>query len=315
LSCTGAGDISAPGYHPSFTSRNLFEELSLLTNMCNKQATQELNFESECRTVCERSLLEDACGKCAEDEIDFADKFNNKIIATPQGYVFCDAFTLVRKNTEFLGSLFYSDVEHSKLGDIVIPEVKIIFPSRNSHGVVRKFTSNITSISNGNRLVLGGDIKKNPTRRIRFLEKNITGDLEQFYEGRDGDSQQMVNGKTNFTAKEIQNIILTTDGAAIFAQTLKEHHDFVEENIKIEVLEPVKSLSFKLAMGKNLPAAVSKLLTVRNGLSSFSYSIGADGFAIGLNFSDRPPTLPELETTMRDMGPAFSNPNSIQSLH
>ena len=74
----------------------------------------------------------------------------------------------------FGGKLFYSDLEHSNDGEQVIPEVKIIYPSRNAHGVVRKFTSNITSISNGNRLVLGGEIKKNPTRRIRFLEKNIT---------------------------------------------------------------------------------------------------------------------------------------------
>ena len=67
-------------------------------------------------------------------------------------------------------------------------------------------------------------------------------------------------------------------------------------------------------MGKKLPAAVSKLLSVRNGLVAFSYSIGADGFTIGLNFSDRPPTLPELGVAMRDMGPAFSNPTSTQSL-
>lgn len=313
LSCTGAGDISAPGYHRNYMTRNLFEELSLLTSMCDKQAVQESKFEEECRTICERSLLEDACGKCAEDEIDFTDKFNNKIISTPQGYVFCDAFTLIRKNTMFGGKLFYSDLEHSNDGEQVIPEVKIIYPSRNAHGVVRKFTSNITSISNGNRLVLGGEIKKNPTRRIRFLEKNITGDLEQFHEGREG--QQMVNGKTNFTPEQIRNIILTTDGSKIFARTLREYHDFLEENIKIEVLEPVKNLSFKLAMGKKLPAAVSNLLTVRNGLGSFSYSIGANGFTIGLNFNDRPPTLPELEVTMRDLGPAFSNPTSTQSLH
>ena len=176
-------------------------------------------------------------------------------------------------------------------------------------------TDNISSISNGNRLVLGGQIGKNSTRRIRFLEKNVTGDLEQYYEGRDADSQQMLNGKTPFTAEQIRLLLLSTDGDPIRTKTLKEYHDFLEENIKIEVLEPVKNLSFKLAMGKNLPPAVSKLLTVRNGLSSFSYSIGSGGFTIGLNFSDRPPTLPELGVSMKDMGPAFSNPNSTQSLH
>jgi len=315
-SCTGAGDINAPGYNRNYTSRNLHEELSLLTNMCEKKAAQELKFEEECKTICERSLLEDACGKCAEDEIDFENKFNNKIVSTPQGYVFCDAFTLIRKNLPINGERwFYSDEEHDARGLNLLSSLKVIYPSRNSHGVVRKFISNISSISSGNRLVLGGQIGKNSTRRIRFLEKNVTGDLEQYYEGRDADSQQMLNGKTPFTAEQIRLLLLSTDGDPIRTKTLKEYHDFLEENIKIEVLEPVKNLSFKLAMGKNLPPAVSKLLTVRNGLSSFSYSIGSGGFTIGLNFSDRPPTLPELGVSMKDMGPAFSNPSSTQSLH
>ena len=52
--------------------------------------------------------------------------------------------------------------------------MQVIFPSRNAHGATRTFSSNIASISKGNKLVIGGDkLRKNPARRLKFLEKNI----------------------------------------------------------------------------------------------------------------------------------------------
>ena len=107
---------------------------------------------------------------------------------------------------------------------------------------------------------------------------------------------------------------LTTDGDPIRATYLKDYHDFLEENLNIEVLEPVKTLSFKLVMGKKLPEKLTRLLNVRNGLNSLSYSLDANGFSMDINFSNKPPVLPELAVTMRNLGPAMTNNNSIQSL-
>jgi hypothetical protein len=80
----------------------------------------------------------------------------------------------------------------------------------------------------------------------------------------------------------------------------------LEENLNLEVLDPQRTLSFKLVMGKSLPTEVSNLLNVRNGLDSLSYSLGADGFSLDLNFNNKPPALKDLGVAMRDMGPTVS---------
>ena len=80
------------------------------------------------------------------------------------------------------------------------------------------------------------------------------------------------------------------------------------------MLEPVKTLSFKLVMGQTLPSSVAGTLNVKNGLNSLSYSLDTNGFSMDVNFSSKPPVLPELAVMMRDLGPAMTNNNSIQSL-
>jgi hypothetical protein len=109
-------------------------------------------------------------------------------------------------------------------------------------------------------------------------------------------------------------LFLSTDGDPIRAKTLQEYHDFLEENLNMEVLDPLKTLSFKLVMGKSLPSEVSSLLNVRNGLDSLSYSLGADGFSLDLNFTNKPPVLMELGIGMGDMGPMFGSGSSIASM-
>ena len=156
-------------------------------------------------------------------------------------------------------------------------------------------------------MVIGGDkLRKNPARRLKFLEKNITSDLEQFYEGQASGTSQIVNGVTPWDADKVRALFLSTDGDPLRAKTLREYHDFLEENLNLEVLDPQRTLSFKLVMGKSLPTEVSDLLNVRNGLDSLSYSLGADGFSLDLNFNNKPPTLKNLEVAMRDMGPTAS---------
>ena len=324
VDCTGAiSDVTATGYHSKFVTRNLMEELSLLAKLCDRDKMEESRSEEECRTKCDRTLLEDACGKCAEDEVDFPDKFTNTIVASKEGYVFSDSFTLLRKNTPLRGpsqALFYSDDEFdgwtkgiaNKLGT-----VKIIFPSRNAHGTIRAFSSKKTSISQGAKLVLGGKLEKNPARRLKFLEQNITSDLEQFYEGRADGTQHIIDGKTPWTPEQIRILSLvpgSDPSNPIRAAYLKDYHDFLEENLNIQVLEPVKTLSFKLVMGQKIPGSVRDILNVRNGLNSLSYSLDANGFSMDANFSNKPPVLPELAVTMRNLGPAMTNNNSLQSL-
>ena len=328
VDCTGAvDDFKAPGYHPDFVTRNLFEELQLMEKLCRRDRDVETKLEAECKTICERTLLQDACGKCAQDEIDFPDRFTKTLLSTKEGYVFCDSFTLKRKNIAKPYSVqgestaktyFYSDVEHGGTttpeqgegADAIVNrlgEVQVIFPSRNAHGATRTFSSNIASISKGNKLVIGGDkLRKNPARRLKFLEKNITSDLEQFYEGQASGTSQIVNGVTPWDADKVRALFLSTDGDPIRAKTLREYHDFLEENLNLEVLDPQRTLSFKLVMGKSLPTEVSDLLNVRNGLDSLSYSLGADGFSLDLNFNNKPPALKDLGVAMRDMGPTVS---------
>jgi hypothetical protein len=291
---------------------------------------EEDKSEAECRTKCDRSLLEDACGKCAEDEVDFPDKFTNTLVATREGYIFCDSFNLIRKNKRWDGhrgtgtplltqDYFYSDDEFNGSNPLIadkLKAVKIIFPSRNAHGTIRTFTSKKTSISQGAKLVLGGKLKKNPARRLKFLEQNITSDLEQFYEGRADGTQRIIDGKTPWTPEQIRILSLTSGSGSnnpIRTTYLKDYHDFLEDNLNIQVLEPVKTLSFKLVMGKSLPESVTKILNVRNGLNSLSYSLDANGFSMDINFSNKPPVLPELAVTMRNLGPAMTNNNSLQS--
>jgi hypothetical protein len=314
VDCTGAvDDFKAPGYHPDFVTRNLFEELQLMEKLCRRNRDVEAKLEAECKTICERTLLQDACGKCAQDEIDFPDRFTKTLLSTKEGYVFCDSFTLKRKNKKggsTAKTYFYSDVEQGEGADAIVNrlgEVAVIFPSRNAHGATRTFSSNIASISKGNKLVIGGDkLRKNPARRLKFLEKNITSDLEQFYEGQASGTSQIVNGVTPWDADKVRALFLSTDGNPIRAKTLREYHDFLEENLSLEVLDPQRTLSFKLVMGKSLPTEVSDLLNVRNGLDSLSYSLGADGFSLDLNFNNKPPALKDLGVAMRDMGPTVS---------
>jgi hypothetical protein len=335
VDCTGGiDDFKAPGYNSGFVTRNLFEELQLMEKLCRRDKEVESKLEAECKTICERTLLQDACGKCAQDEIDFPDRFTKTLLSTKEGYVFCDSFILKRKNViktnkvsnGYDKTYFYSDHEYEgtvtpgegAAGDSIankLGEVQIIFPSRNAHGSARTFVSSIASISKGSKLVIGGNkLRKNSTRRLKFLEKNITSDLEQFYEGQASGTEQIVNGVTPWSADKVQSLILSTDGDPIRAKTLQEHHDFLEENLNMEVLDPQRTLSFKLIMGKDLPSEVSSLLNVRNGLNSLSYSLGADGFSLDLNFTNKPPALQELGVGMRDMGPMFGSGNSIASM-
>ena len=308
-----------------------------MEKLCRRDKEVEAKLEAECKTICERTLLQDACGKCAQDEIDFPDRFTKTLLSTKEGYVFCDSFVLKRKNVvktketvggiggdSFAKTYFYSDAEYGgtvraeegSAGDAIanrLGEVRIIFPSRNAHGTTRTFVSNIASISKGSKLVIGGNkLRKNPTRRLKFLEKNITSDLEQFYEGQAGETSQIVNGVTPWDADKVRALFLSTDGDPIRTQTLQEYHDFLEENLNLEVLDPQRTLSFKLVMGKNLPSEVSDLLNVRNGLDSLSYSLGADGFSLDLNFNNKPPALIELGVGMRDIGPSLSSLASIR---
>ena len=95
-------------------------------------------------------------------------------------------------------------------------------------------------------------------------------------------------------------------------KTLQEYHDFLEENLNLEVLDPQRTLTFKLVMGKSLPSEVADLLNVRSGLDSLSYSLGADGFSLDLNFNNKPPALMELGVGMRDMGPSLNSLASIR---
>jgi hypothetical protein len=337
VDCTGGiDDFKAPGYNSGFVTRNLFEELQLLEKLCRRDKEVESKLEAECKTICERTLLQDACGKCAQDEIDFPDRFTKTLLSTKEGYVFCDSFVLKRKNviktkkasgvdSGFNKTYFYSDAEYGgtvssgdKKGDSIankLGEVQIIFPSRNAHGAARTFVSSIASISKGSKLVIGGNkLRKNSTRRLKFLEKNITSDLEQFYEGQASGTEQIVNGITPWSADKVRALFLSTDGDPIRAKTLQEYHDFLEENLNMEVLDPLKTLSFKLVMGKSLPSEVSSLLNVRNGLDSLSYSLGADGFSLDLNFTNKPPVLMELGIGMGDMGPMFGSGSSIASM-
>ena len=72
------------------------------------------------------------------------------------------------------GSLPFCDNTHREFNSANGTEyksVKIIFPSRNAHGTIRTFSSKKTSISQGAKLVLGGALKKNPARRLKFLEQ------------------------------------------------------------------------------------------------------------------------------------------------
>jgi len=335
VDCTGGiDDFKAPGYHSGFVTRNRLEELQLIEKLCRRDRERETQLEAECKTICERTLLQDACGKCAQDEIDFPDRFTKTMLSTKEGYVFCDSFSLERKNViqsvnvkkgTYEKSYFYSDYEYngtvaaeSKNGDSIankLGTVKIIFPSRNAHGATRLFSSDVASISKGSKLVIGGNkLRKNSTRRLKFLEKNITSDLEQFYEGQASGTQQIVNGMTPWDADKVRAMFLSTDGDPIRAQTLQEYHDFLEENLNLEVLDPQRTLSFKLVMGKILPSEVSDLLTVRNGLNSLSYSLGADGFSLGLDFNNKPPALMELGVGMRNMGAMLGSGSSIASM-
>jgi hypothetical protein len=328
VDCTGAvDDFKAPGYNPGFVTRNLFEELQLMEKLCQRDKEVETRLEAECKTICERTLLQDACGKCAQDEIDFPDRFTKTMLSTKEGYVFCDSFNLKRKNAwknvaiqgaSTSKTYFYSDEEHigtstpeqgKSVDEIInrLGEVRVIFPSRNAHGATRTFSSNIASISKGSKLVIGGDkLRKNSTRRLKFLEKNITSDLEQYYEGQASGTEQIVNGVTPWDAGQVRALFLSTDGDPIRAKTLQEYHDLLEENLNLEVLDPQRSISFKLVTGKSLPSAVSSLLNIRNGLDSLSYSLGADGFSLDLNFNNKPPALKDLEVGMRDIGPMVS---------
>ena len=306
----------------------------LIEKLCRRDRERETQLEAECKTICERTLLQDACGKCAQDEIDFPDRFTKTMLSTKEGYVFCDSFNLERKNAWQVvnagggttkKTYFYSDHEYegtvpsnSKNGDSIankLGTVKIIFPSRNAHGATRSFSSDVTSISKGSKLVIGGNkLRKNSTRRLKFLEKNITSDLEQFYEGQASGTEQIVDGVTPWSADKVRALFLSTDGDPIRAKTLQEYHDLLEENLNMEVLDPQKTLSFKLVMGKSLPSEVSSLLNVRNGLDSLSYSLGADGFSLDLNFTNKPPVLMELEIGMGDMGPMFGSGSSVASM-
>lgn len=302
--------------------RNPIEELNSLKSYCDRKDGIRQAQAKNCKTTCERDLLESLCGDCGEMEEVAKSAHNNYVQADKNGFIKCKAIRLTRINhkkavlhvkkasDEFL----YSDTdEYNKRTQN--QAVDIIFPSEAPHDASLIYNRDTTTTDMGMRKVFDGfnsidsnTVFASPTSStLKYVTKDISQAILSAYSTdvgvKDGEIPPWIVLDTILDKRQFENIRkLESVSAAEYHSWLKSHlHDKHSDN-------PKETFTYKIYLGSNngkFPALgqLKAYLNADHGLASFS--IGADeaGLYLDLSFTNNPLKRPELEALFRKVGP------------
>jgi len=308
--------------------RNPIEELNSLKSYCDRKDGIRQTQAKNCKTTCERDLLESLCGDCGEMDELAKSAHNNYVRGDKNGFIKCKAITLRRINPkkdvlhtkttrpEFL----YSDTDKYK-GTDQNTSVDIIFPSEAPHDVSLTYNRDTTTTDMGIRKVFDGfnsidsnTVFASPTSStLKYVTKDISQAILSAYSTdvgvKNGEIPPHLVLDTILDKRQFEKIRkLESVSAATYHTWLKGHlHDKHADN-------PKETFTYKIYLGSNngeFPALgkLKKYLNPDHGLASFS--IGADeaGLYLDLSFTNNPLKKPEIDALFRKVGPMIKDFN------
>jgi len=308
--------------------RNPIEELNSLKAYCDRKDGVRQAQAKNCKTTCERDLMESLCGDCGEMEEVAKSAHNNYVQGDKNGFIKCKAIRLTRENheKEVLSTVkahdefLYSDTDEYKETN-QNNAVDIIFPSEAPHDVSLTYNRDTTTTDMGIRKVFDGfnsinsdTVYASPTSStLKYVTKDISQAILSAYSTdvgvKNGEIPPYLVLDTILDKRQFENIRKLESVSA-----LKYHHWLKWALHDKHADNPKETFTYKIYLGSNNGefAALGKLkkyLNPDHGLASFS--IGADeaGMYLDLSFTNNPLKKPEVDALFRKVGPMIKDFN------
>jgi len=313
--------------------RNLIEEMNALAAMCDRQQDVSATDTDQCKTVCEGDLAQELCSSnilglsslsCGEAEAIKDSLYPREIMGDGNEQIWAKRLVITRYNSRVDAGVkrserhyYYADTitgkQDNKNGS---SDTIITAPTEQDHGGVARWKRQMTRTNLGIRKVYDGlDNKKSipyispKVSSIKYVTQDISQDVSTVFtpEG----AERIVKGELPIDIINDQGFeVVKDDLTELEYKTLtkspaQKYHELLRNNISALQVDTVReSVSYKIYIdSKEGLGLLSRYLRQENGLESVSIGNDESGYFITVNFSNRPPVVPELEAIYRKVGP------------
>ena len=329
FSANRIGDVSIS----KGNGRNLIEEMNALAAMCDRQQDVSAKDTEQCKTVCEGDLAQELCTStilglsslsCGEAEAIKDSLYPREIMGDNNEQIWGEKLVITRHNgkvdtgvNKTTSHYYYADtITGAQDNEDGSSDTIIVAPTQQDHGGVARWKRQMTRTDFGIREVYDGlDNKKSipyispKVSSIKYVTQDISQDVSSVFtpEG----AERIVKGELPIDVindqgfEVIKDPLTDLEYKTLTKSPAQSYHQLLRNNISALQVDTVReSVAYKIYIdSKEGLGLLTEYLKQENGLESLSIGNDETGYFINVNFSNRPPVMPELEAIYRKVGP------------